>query len=101
MEYSPLFYGYYNGTYEFDFVYGSYAFPLAYFLVMFAIFLINMGTVMIGFADAFQNEKWELDDSQTLVSEEIFCGWDWSIKSSVKADNVMKPYLEGITLILQ
>ena len=47
MEYSVFFYGYYNGTFEFQFDHVTFDYPLAYFLVMTSILLLNMAAIII------------------------------------------------------
>ena len=47
MEYSPFFYGYYNGTFSFEFDHVTFDYPLAFFLVMASILLINMVAIII------------------------------------------------------
>ena len=90
MASSPLFYGYYEGTYTFEFNSGPYQFPLAYFLVYFAIFVINMCAVIASFAKAFRTEATETNElSQAPTSELIFSSWDYSIKDLHMAAIIM------------
>ncbi len=55
MESSPFFYGYYSGTYKFTFDndWVAYDFPLAYFLVMLAVFVVNLVAVVYSSAKSF------------------------------------------------
>ena len=47
MEYSVFFYGYYNGTFVFEFDNLTFDYPLSFFLVMASIFLVNMAVIII------------------------------------------------------
>jgi hypothetical protein len=50
MEASPMFYGYYDGTYSFNFNGYSYDFPLAFFLVMLCIMIVNLIVIVVSSA---------------------------------------------------
>lgn len=94
MEISPLFFGYYSGTYAFELNNVTYEFPLAYFLVMFAIFVVNLVFVVRSFAKAFDTETLEL--SQAPLSELIFGSWDYSTNEENMAD-IIKSDISGNT----
>ena len=87
-----MFYGYYSGTYSFDFKDVTYRFPLAYFLVMFVIFVVNLAFLVRSFAKFAENESSEL--SQAPLSELIFSTWDYRTNENDMA-KVMKLDISG------
>ena len=89
-----MYYGYYSGTYSFDFNNVTYEFPLAYFLVMFAIFLRNLWFVISSFSKIAETETSEL--SQAPLSELIFGIWDYRTNEKDMAD-VIKSDILGTT----
>ena len=88
----PVFYGQYSGTYSFQFHNVVYEFPLAYFLVMFAIFFVNLLYVISSFSKIAESETSEL--SQAPLSELIFGVWDYSTNEEDMAD-VLKLDITG------
>ena len=91
----PVFYGYYSGTYSFQFHNVVYEFPLAYFLVMFTIFFVNLLYVISSFSKIAESETSEL--SQAPLSELIFGAWDYSTNEEDMAD-VLKLDITGTLL---
>ena len=89
---APVFYGYYSGTYSFEFHNVLYEFPLAYFLVMFAIFIINLLFVISSFSKIAESET--SDISQAPLSELIFGVWDYSTNEEDMAE-VLKLDITG------
>ena len=55
MEATPMFYGYYDGTYTFEFEGVSFDFPLAFFLVILVIMMVNLLLIVISSAKSFYN----------------------------------------------
>ena len=92
---SPMFYGYYSGTYSFDFNDITYKFPLAYFLVMFVIFFVNLGFLVRTFSKFAETESSEL--SQAPLSELIYSAWDYRTNEYEMA-KVIKVDISGIIL---
>ena len=88
----PVYYGYYSGTYSFQFHNVVYEFPLAYFLVMFAIFFVNLLYVISSFSKIAESETLEL--SQAPLSELIFGAWDYST-NEVEMAEVLKLDITG------
>ena len=70
-----MFYGYFSGTYTFDFNGVLYNFPLAYFLVMFVLFFVNLVFLVKSFSKFAETESSEL--SQAPLSELIYSTWDY------------------------
>ena len=79
-----MFYGYFSGTYSFEFHSVVYEFPLAYFLVMLTIFVINLMFVISSFSKIAESETSEL--SQAPLSELIFGAWDFSTNEEDMAE---------------
>ena len=71
---TPLFYGYYSGTYAFELGGITFDFPSSFFFVMVSILFVNMFAVMLKAAEAVKvetdNRTNEMADYQT--SEFIF-----------------------------
>ena len=71
---TPLFYGYYSGTYKFVLGGIPFDFPSSFFFVMVSILFVNMFAVMLKAAEAVKvetdNRTNEMADYQT--SEFIF-----------------------------
>ena len=89
-----MYYGYYCGTYSFEFKSVIYKFPLAYFLVMFVIFLRNLWFVIGSFSKIAKTETSEL--SQAPLCELIFGIWDYrTIEKDMAA--VIKSDILGTT----
>ena len=55
MESSPMFYGYYNGTYIFKINDVKFDFPLAFLLVMMTVMLVNLVVIVVSSAKSFYN----------------------------------------------
>ena len=55
MEGTPMFYGYYDGTYQFEFNDVIFDFPLAFFLVILVIMMVNLVIIVISSAKSFYN----------------------------------------------
>ena len=89
-----MFYGYYSGTYTFNFKDVDYKFPLAYFLVMFVIFFMNLGFLVKSFSKFAQTESSEL--SQAPLSELIYSTWDYRTNEDDMA-KVMKLDIRGLS----
>ena len=92
---SPMFYGYYSGTYSFEFNDIVYKFPLAYFLVMFVVFFVNLGFLVRSFSKFAATESSEL--SQAPLSELIYSAWDYRTNEYEMA-KVMKLDISGMIL---
>ena len=84
MEYSYLFYGYYKGTFEFEFNNNvKFDFPLAYFLVIFSIFLLNLSVVVFSSASSIKARIERSIDSESGfigMFPMVFGSWDHKIK---------------------
>ena len=83
MEYSYLFYGYYKGTFEFKFNKVTFDFPLAYFLVIFSIFLLNLSVVVFSSASNIKARIERSIDSESGfigMFPMVFGSWDHKIK---------------------
>ena len=87
-----MFYGYFSGTYSFDFKAVTYNFPLAYFLVMFIIFFVNLAFLVKSFSKFAETESSEL--SQAPLSELIYSTWDYRTNADDMAQ-VMKKDISG------
>ena len=83
MENSYLFYGYYKGTYDFTFNSVTFDFPLAYFLVIFSIFLLNLSVVVFSSASNIKARIERSIDSESGfigMFPMVFGSWDHKIK---------------------
>ena len=83
MESIPMFYGYYKGTYVFEFKNIKFDFPLAYFLVMVVIFLLNLCTVVFSSASSIKARIERSIDSESGflgMFPMVFGSWDHKIK---------------------
>ena len=80
MAYSPFFYGYYSGTFSFDFGGWSFDFPLSYFLVMEGILLVNLVAVVYSSAKSFTADLQLVDTARTRFNGLVFGGWDHKVR---------------------
>ena len=85
MEKSIFFYGSYPGTFVFVFNGVSFDFPLAYFLVMIIVLLVNLSWVVISSAKATKEElqrntRIEMEDEHFGLLPIVFGGWDHKIR---------------------
>ena len=83
MEGTPMFYGHYNGTYVFEYKNIKFDFPLAYFLVMVAIFLLNLCAVVFSSASSIKARIERSIDSESGfigMFPMVFGSWDHKIK---------------------
>ncbi len=96
MEYSPFYYGYYSGTFQFEFGTGgaTFDFPLAYFLVMLAVFLVNLVAVVYSSAKSFGAHLKTVDKSRAVFSNMVFGFWDYRVST---ADGVKTQHEEAAT----
>jgi hypothetical protein len=53
MEFSPMFYGFYDGTFVFDIKGVQFDFPLAFLLVMMTIMIVNLVVIVVSSAKSF------------------------------------------------
>ena len=82
MEKSFLFYGHYQGTFTFEFQNMRFDFPLIYFLVMTAIFVLNMTVIVISSASSVKKQiqrSIEYEDGRLGIFPVIYSSWDWNI----------------------
>ena len=84
MENTAVFYGYYTGTFVFEFVGGmKFDFPMSYFLVIFFVYLVNLCWVVFtstkSTKDAIQKSI-ELEDGNLGLFKIVFGGWDHKIR---------------------
>ena len=98
MEYSVFFYGYYNGTFSFEFEHVTFDYPLAFFLVMASILLINMAVIIITSVSSMKKHiqrnivKEDHDINLGLIPV-VFGSWNFSETENVeiqKTDAVRK-----------
>ena len=83
MENTYMFYGYYKGTFVFEFESVTFDFPLAYFLVMVAIFLLNLTLVVFSSASSIKARIEQSIDSESGfigMFPMVFGSWDHKIK---------------------
>ena len=83
MENTYMFYGYYKGTFVFEFKSVMFDFPLAYFLVMVAIFLLNLTLVVFSSASSIKARIEQSIDSESGfigMFPMVFGSWDHKIK---------------------
>ena len=85
MESTPLFYGAYNGTFIFFYENSNikFDFPLAYFLVMLAIFFISLAWLVITSRKSIKGyilNKIEIEDGDWTIFPIVFGGWDHKIR---------------------
>ena len=87
MEVSPVFYGYYSGTFIFDLNGVPYNFPLAYFLVMLGIFALNLMAMVKSSAKSFRTNTLSIADSDTShFVNMVLAGWDHGMSSTERKD---------------
>ena len=83
MESSSLFYGYYSGTFSFKFnSVIEFNFPLAYFLVGFAIYIVYLSAVVVSSARALHTgiqRSFAKEDGSLGLFPILFGGWDHKI----------------------
>ena len=88
MANTALFYGYYSGTFVFEFNGVSFDFPLAFFTVMLAIFVVNCLAVTFAAAKAFKVDNDvsydEMHDVQTM--DLVYSCWDHRTITDKTAD---------------
>ena len=100
MEYSVFFYGYYNGTFEFEFDHVTFDYPLAYFLVMTSILLLNMAAIIIVSVSSMkkhiQRNVVKEDGHYLGLIPVIFGSWNFSETENVETqkDDVVRKILE-------
>ena len=83
MESTPLFYGAYNGTFIFIYDNITFDFPLAYFLVILAIFFISLAWLVITSRKSIKGyilNKIEIEDGDWTIFPIVFGGWDHKIR---------------------
>lgn len=83
MESSPMFYGHYSGTFVFRYDKLNFDFPLAYFLVMFSVFLLNLSVVVISSAKSAKSRiKRHIfeEDGRHGVFSIVFGSWAHKIR---------------------
>ena len=96
MEYSPFFYGYYNGTFSFKFDHVTFDYPLAFFLVMASILLINMAAIIIISVSSMKKHikrNVVKEDGHLGLIPVVFGSWNFSETENVetqKSDVVRK-----------
>ena len=87
MEDSPVFYGYYSGTFVFDLYGVPYNFPLAYFLVLLSVFLLTIVALVTSSAKSFQASTLSIADSDTChFVNMVLAGWDHGMTSLQRKD---------------
>ena len=96
MEYSPFFYGYYNGTFSFEFDHVTFDYPLAFFLVMASILFINMAAIIIISVSSMKKHikrNVVKEDGHLGLIPVVFGSWNFSQTENVetqKSDVVRK-----------
>uniref|UniRef100_A0A0K2UBL3 TMC domain-containing protein n=1 Tax=Lepeophtheirus salmonis TaxID=72036 RepID=A0A0K2UBL3_LEPSM len=90
ISFSPLFYGFYEGTYTFKIGSTYYNFPLAYFLVMLIIFLINLFAVVRSSSRSFKSISSSQSGERNLsLLNIVFTGWNhFDVKSRRQKENL-------------
>eukprot|EP00095_Tigriopus_kingsejongensis_P004414 maker-scaffold654_size118352-snap-gene-0.10 protein:Tk04414 transcript:maker-scaffold654_size118352-snap-gene-0.10-mRNA-1 annotation:"hypothetical protein BRAFLDRAFT_199751" len=79
MENTALFYGYYSGTFKFDLNGVTFDFPLAYILVMVAVYVINLLAVVFASAKSVHSNYKTIGSASFEFSHLIFATWDHKI----------------------
>ncbi|XP_053328208.1 transmembrane channel-like protein 2-B [Spea bombifrons] len=85
LQYSPLFYGYYNNQRTIGFL--QYRLPLAYFLVGAGVFGYSLIVVIRTMAKNINESTADGDDDNFIFSWKMFTSWDYLIGNSETADN--------------
>jgi hypothetical protein len=99
MEYSPFFYGYYNGTFSFEFDHVTFDYPLAFFLVMASILFINMAAIIIISVSSMKKHikrNVVKEDGHLGLIPVVFGSWNFSQTENVETqkNDVVRKILE-------
>ncbi len=79
MSVSAFFYGFYDGTFNFVFSNGAtFDYPLAYFLVMLSVFIVNLVAVVYASAKSFHVSSYS-DAENCKFGSLVFGSWDFRI----------------------
>lgn len=73
---SPLFYGYYSGTFVFQSLGVVFDFPMAYLLVMISAFLVNLLAVVFSSAKSFHANYAAIQSEECRFNNLVFGAWD-------------------------
>ena len=75
VQYGYMFYGHYDGTYSFYLNGVVFDYPLAYFLTIFSVFLLNLVAIVI--YSAPRRNATYVDSSGSQFNNLIFGNWDF------------------------
>ena len=76
IEDSELFYGHYSGTFVFQFGSASFDFPLAYFLVMIFLLILNLAAIVVASSRSFFIGNKYMNSASCRFNNLVFGGWN-------------------------